>query len=155
MLWFQIVFWDYSSCLINFHHLEKLTCGLSGGSKGASVPLDRLGLLRGASCLMRSSCSPARCLWRLGSGTWPRRVPYRVWSGVFEGSLKGNALFYLWYSCCLVILGMPCSLFSSLLVLIAFQGIAPPKSSVFSTGSWLSLGPDLRFPFRFLRQSPD
>ena len=71
MLWFQIVFWDYSSCLINFHHLEKLTCGLSGGSKGAYVPLDRLGLVRGAGCLVRSSCSHARCLWRLHSGTYP------------------------------------------------------------------------------------
>ena len=113
MLWFQTVSWDYSSCLINFHRLEKLPCGLSGRSSGAYVPLDRLGLVRGARCLMRPSCSQARCLWRLGSGTLPRRVPYRVWSGVLEGSLKGNALFCLWYSCCLVILGMPCSLFSA------------------------------------------
>ena len=59
------------------------------------MPLDRLGLVRGARCLMRSSCSQARCLWRLGSGTLPRRVPYRVWSDVPEESLKGNALFCL------------------------------------------------------------
>lgn len=153
MLWFQIVFWDYSSCLINFHHLEKLTCGLSGGSKGAYVPLDRLGLLRGAIWWGRVVLMPDVC-GDFVLELYPGECLTGVWSGVFEGSLKGNALFYLWYSCCLVILGMPSSLFSSLLVLITFQGIAP-QSSIFSTGSWLSLGPDLRFPFRFLRQSPD